>query len=121
MKTVRVNRAFWIIMIFFMVIFGVFSVSKTAYSYNSPKEHTEIDDINRKIAELEDMKKGYEARAIKHANTADRLQFIEGQLQLAKKHWKLSAESKKIAEKIQTQIDELEAQKQQILKKKNSI
>lgn len=114
MRRVNINKAFLIVMGFFVFIFAVFSLSKTAYSYNS-----EIDSINKKITELEEMKKGYAAKVIKHANTAERLQFEEGQLQIAKKHWKLSEEYNKVVEKIQTQIDELKALKLKI--KNNEI
>ncbi len=114
MQKVKVSRAFLMVMIFFVFIFAIFSITKKAYSYNNNKIDTEIESINKKIAELEEMKKGYEARAIKHANNAQRLQFVEGQLQIAKKHWKLADEYKKIVEKIQSEIDELKAQKLKI-------
>jgi cell division protein FtsL len=113
MKKVKVHKAFLIVMIFFIFIFSVFSISKTAYSYSN-KIDSEIVTIDKKITELEQMKKGYEARATKHANTAQRLQFVEGQLQIAKKHWKLSEEYKEIAKKIQSEIDNLQAQKVKI-------
>lgn len=113
MAKVKVNRAFLMVMIFFIFIFAIFSASKTPYSYNN-KIDAEIESINKKIAELEEMKKGYEAKAIKHANNGERLQYIEGQLQIAKKHWKLAEEYKKIVEKIQVEIDELKAKKLKI-------
>lgn len=68
-------------------------------------------ETNEKIKKLEEIKRGYEAKAIKYANQAQRLQFEESELQKAKKLWKLSDDSKKIAQKIQKEIDELKAKK----------
>lgn len=115
MRKLLIKRAFLIVMGFFIFIFAIFSVSKTGYSYNN-STIKDIDSINKKIAELEEMKKGYEAAAIKHSNQADRLQFIDGQLQLAKKHWKLADSYKEIAKKIQDEINDLEQQKVKIQK-----
>ena len=71
--------------------------------------------------ELEEKKKGYEAKAIKHANQGDRLQFVQGELQTAKRHWKLAKENRKIAEKIQKEIDALKLKKLELQKKKDPL
>ena len=77
----------------------------------------QIQEIDKQINILEEMKRGYEGKAIRHANQAQRLQFIEGELQVAKRHWKLSDDNRKIAIRIQKEIDVLKVQKMQLLKK----
>jgi len=118
MKKVNFNRTFLILINFFIF---AFSTNIIACSSNDNKNDNKIyndkEVLDKKILELEDMKKGYEAKAIKHANKAERLQFVEGQLQVAKKHWKLADENKKIADEIQKQIDELQVRKLKINKK----
>jgi len=111
MKRVRFRKVFFITMGFFFLIFALFSVTKSYSSVLPNKAESELTDIDNQIAELEDMKKGYEAKAIKHANQAERLQFINGELQTAKKHWKLAEDSRRIATRIQKEIDELKIKK----------
>lgn len=83
-----------------------------SYQYDS------IEDIDKKINELQDMKRGYESKAIRQDNQAQRLQFIEGELQNAKRNWKLAEDNRKIALRIQKEIDELKVQRMQLQKKK---
>jgi hypothetical protein len=104
-----------IIVLFFVFFTLTIFLPNMSYSISKANK-SEIAALDKKIAELEEMKKGYEAAAIKHANQAERLQFIEGQLQVAKKHWKLADENKKIAAKIQGQIDELKMRKAKLQK-----
>ncbi|NGX63035.1 MAG: hypothetical protein KR126chlam6_00441 [Candidatus Anoxychlamydiales bacterium] len=78
---------------------------------------TQIQEIDKKINILEEMKRGYEAKALKHANQAQVLQFIDGELQVAKRHWKLTDDNRQIAIRIQKEIDVLKVQKMQLLKK----
>jgi len=88
-------------------------------SYESnKKKYNSVEDIDKKINELEEMKRGYEAKALKNANQAQRLQFMPGELQTAKRYWKLAEDNKRIAIKIQKQIDELKVEKMKLQKKK---
>jgi len=103
---------------FFVFVFSVFMVTKSfTYYESSAEKQNEISIIDNKIEELEGMKRGYEAKALNHANQADRLQFMEGQLQTAKKHWKLADDNRRIATQIQKQIDELKIQKMDLQKR----
>lgn len=117
MKKIKYKAIFGML-VFFIFIFTIFMVSKsfTYYASNVEKQ-SEIILINQKIDELQEMKRGYEAKALNHANTAERLQFIDGELQTAKKHWKLADDNRRIVQQIQKQIDELKIQKIQIQKK----
>ncbi|MFA6119240.1 MAG: hypothetical protein WCT85_07085 [Parachlamydiales bacterium] len=113
MKRIKISRVFIITMIFFISIFALFS----SVSSFSKSGNDEINVINTKISELEEMKRGYESKAIKHSHEAERFQFMEGELQRAKQHWKLADENKKVALKIQKQIDELKIKKVELQKK----
>ncbi|NGX35104.1 MAG: hypothetical protein K1060chlam1_01474 [Candidatus Anoxychlamydiales bacterium] len=83
-----------------------------SFQYNS------IEEIDKKINELEEMKRGYEAKAIKQANQAQRLQFIEGELQAAKKNWRLAEDNRKIVVRLQKEIDELKIERMKLQKKR---
>src|SRR3989304_5244708 len=77
----------------------------------------DIDSIDSEIKDLEDLKRGYLSQAVKHENQAQRLQFIEGQLQYAKRNWKVAAEYKRKARRVQKEIDLLRERKEYLLKK----
>ena len=77
----------------------------------------EVVELDKQITELKEMKLGYESKAVRHINQAQRLQFVQGEQLTAKRYWELAEENKQIAEHIQKDIDELEAQKKSILDK----
>ncbi len=80
-----------------------------------------IKEIDEKINKLKELKKGYEAKAIRHVNQAQILQFTQGELQTAKRHWKLAEDNRKIAVRIQKEIDELQVKKKKLQKKEKKI
>lgn len=112
------HKTIFAILGFFIFIFAVFMVSKSfTYYASSAETQNKITLIDQKIEELQAMKRGYEAKALNHANQADRLQFIQGELQTAKRHWKIADDNRRIALQIQKQIDELKVQKMDLQKK----
>jgi len=106
---------------FYKIYILLFLALSPLYSYKSfsieKSTAAQIQEIDRKINNLEEMKRGYDSKAIRHSNQAQRLQFIEGELQVAKRHWKLAEDNRKIAIRIQKEIDLLKVQKMQLLKK----
>jgi len=84
---------------------------------SSSQHEEEIEEIECQIEKLKSMKKGYESKALYHENQAERLQFIQQEMQTAKKHWIMAEENREIAKKIQKDIDALEEKKQSLLKK----
>jgi len=95
------------------------NISDKSYIDSSKNiKYDSVEDIDKKINELEVMKRGYEAKSIKQANQAQRLQFIQGELQTAKRYWKASEDNKKIAIRIQKEIDELKIERMKLQKKK---
>ncbi|NGX43976.1 MAG: hypothetical protein K1060chlam3_00134 [Candidatus Anoxychlamydiales bacterium] len=129
-KLFRDLRSSYLLVLLAVLLFSSFSVrgiAKEGLSQNaSDKSYTKpsksvrydsVDDIDKKINELEEMKRGYEAKAIKQVNQAQRLQFIEGQLQEAKRYWRSAEDNRKIATRIQKEIDELKIERMKLQKK----
>jgi len=76
----------------------------------------QIEQIEAQIKELKEMKRGYEARAIRAENQADRLQFEDHFVLETRRYYRIADENREKAEKIQEEIDRLEAQKAGLLK-----
>jgi len=77
----------------------------------------QIDQIDAQIKELKEMKRGYEARAIRAENQADRLQFEDHFVLETRRYYRIADENRAKADKIQEEIDRLEAAKSELLKK----
>jgi len=71
--------------------------------------------LDKKIVELKTMKRGYEARAIDHENQGQRLQFINSELERAKKHWAIAEKNRLISMEIQKDIKSFEVKKGMLL------
>ena len=59
-----------------------------------------LDLLQAKGVDLEEVKKGYEAKANMYENRAQNLQFEENRLQDAKRFWRMADLQKKAAEEI---------------------
>ncbi len=77
--------------------------------------------MTKKITELEDIKRGFIAKALRHENQAQRLQFIDGEELEAKKHAKLAAKYQLAAEKVQQEIEQLQREKCILCEEKNDL
>jgi len=82
-----------------------------------PSKLKDIDSIDSEIKDLGELKRGCLSQAVKHENQAQRLQFIEGQLQYAKRSWKVATEYKRKARRVQKEIDSLKERKEFLLRK----
>ena len=127
-------RSFYLLMLLGALLFSLISVrgfsketdqglaqdmsDKSYKEASKSSQYHSIEDIDKKINELEEMKRGYESKAIKQANQAQRLQFIEGELQTAKRYWRAAEDNRKIATRIQKEIDELKIERIKLQKKK---
>ncbi len=111
----RIFSFFGVTMAFF------FCVAALTENQEPPSQDTEqMTDpkkIDERIKELKVMKRGYDSKAIWHNDQAERLQFDHGQLQLAKKHWKIADANRDVAKKIQSEIELLERQKKALMQK----
>lgn len=85
-------------------------------SLKGEKNADEVAEIDRQIQELEAMKRGYEARALRHDDQAQRLQFEDRANLETRRHVELAEENRAKAQRVQEEIDRLEAVKQKLLK-----
>ncbi|KKL54486.1 hypothetical protein LCGC14_2264930 [marine sediment metagenome] len=133
-KFLKDFRSFYLLMLLGALLFSLISVrgfsketdqglaqdmsDKSYKEASKSSQYHSIEDIDKKINELEEMKRGYESKAIKQVNQAQRLQFIEGELQAAKRYWRAAEDNRKIVTRIQKEIDELKIERMKLQKKK---
>jgi hypothetical protein len=82
------------------------------------QKQEQVDAINDQIEELQDMKRGFEGRALRHENMAEYLQFDQRAVLETRRHLQLAEENRQKAAKVQEQIDFLMEKKKKILEKK---
>lgn len=106
MKKNWIVRTFFVTFAFFIAVWGV-----SLFSSSSSEEAQRID---AKIQQLGEMKKGYEARALRHETQAEYLQFDQQALLETKRHLELARENRDKAALIQEQIDRLSEQRRKL-------
>jgi hypothetical protein len=102
----RVGRIFLWTFSFFLLLWGL--------SGHSLSSSAEIEKIDAQIEQLEDMKRGYEGRALKHENQAEYLQFDQQAVLETRRHLQLADENRNKAALVQQQIDRLQAKKKKL-------
>lgn len=120
----KLKRTFFMTLSFFVLIFLTLTFSKQLHKVSAkelPKWKQELQMLQDQITEFQNMKRGYVARALKHENQAQRLQFMNGEYLTAKRHWELAKENRIIAEKIQIDIDRLEEKRQDLLQENGAL
>lgn len=85
---------------FFLMLWGF-----TGYSTQKGEE------IDAQIEQLEDMKRGYEAKALRHEDQAQYLQFNDRALLEQRRHIQLADDYRAKAAQTQLRIDRLKAQR----------
>ncbi len=103
------NRLFIFTLSFFFVLLGLFGGTSRPPS-------PEVQKIDSEIQQLVEMKRGYEARALKHEDMAEYLQFDQQAVLETRRHLQLADENRNKANVIQQEIDRLNAQKKQLQK-----
>lgn len=81
-KKVNVNKAFFIVMGFFLFIFTFFSISKP-YSFSNRAEN-KLEVVKKRIVKIEDTKKKYKTSSLKPVNINKRKKFDENNLNYLK-------------------------------------
>lgn len=76
----------------------------------------EIQKIDAEITQLQEVKRGYEAKALRHDDMATYLQFDSQAVLETRRHLQLADENRKKAALIQEQIDQLKARRKQLTK-----
>ena len=96
----RLRRPFLLTFSFFLILWG--------FSAYSAADSAEV--------QLEEMKRGYESRALRHENQAEYLQFDQQAVLETRRHLQLADENRNKAALVQEQIDRLKAKKEQLQK-----
>lgn len=104
----RARRLFYGPLCFFLILWGLYG--------HSSNQSTEIKKIDEEIEQLVEMKRGYEARALKHENMAEYLQFDQQAVLETRRHIQLADENRNKAALVQQEIDRLNAKKRQLQK-----
>jgi hypothetical protein len=103
------KRIFILTLSMFLVLWKVFAAGAEGGSSNP-----QVQQIDQQIQELEDMKRGFEARALRHENQAERLQFDDQAYLETRRHNQLAEENRAKAAAVQKEIDRLQSEKKKI-------
>jgi hypothetical protein len=96
------------------------AVEPISYQLQKPlssKTQAELQEIDDQIRELEEMKRGFLAKALRHEDQAQRQQFKERYYLESRRHLELAEENRRAAAQVQLEIDRLKQRRRQILEK----
>lgn len=105
-KAMRLKRLFLLTFSFFLVLWALVG--------HSASSSAEIHRIDGEIEQLEAMKRGYEARALRQENLAEYLQFDQQAILETRRHLQLAEENRNKAALIQERIDRLKAKRAEL-------
>lgn len=104
------KRSFLSTFSFFLLVWGW-----AAYTAENPKTSLQVQQIDQEIQELEGMKRGFEARALRHEDQAQWLQFNDEAVLEVRRHQEIAQENREKAAEVQKRIDLLKAKRQKLL------
>lgn len=104
------RKTFLTTLSFFLLVWGFW-----AYPAESTKTSIQVEQIDAQIKQLEDMKRGFEAKALRHEDQAEWLQFKEEAALEVRRHQQIAQENRDKAAEVQKQIDLLKARRQKLL------
>ncbi len=107
----RVRSVFFVALALVVGASGFFSLS----AGNATEDQVEM--IDAQIAQLEDRKRGFESRALKHENYAEYLQFNQRAVLETRRHLQLADENWAKAAQVQQEIDKLQIRRQKLISK----
>jgi hypothetical protein len=107
-RDMRRRSVFFTGLALFLGVFGFLSLKA-----ESSTDH-EIGQIDAQIAELQDKKRGFEGRALRHENYAEYLQFDQKAVLETRRHLQLADENWAKAARVQFEIDKLQARRQKL-------
>lgn len=105
-KKIQAEQAKWV---------ASLSSEELQFLAENPAVKAQLDEIERQIAELEAMKRGFEARALRHEDQAQRLQFEDRALLETRRHIELANENRAKADRVQQDIDRLKIERGKLL------
>ncbi len=96
----------------FFILWGFF-----AHTAEKGSSNPKVQQIDLQIQELEEIKRGYESRALRHENQAERLQFDDQTYLETRRHIQLAEENRAKAAVTQKEIDRLQEEKKKLIEK----
>ena len=90
-------------------------LSRILVEADRPAIETQVSEIDRQLQELQDMKRGFEARARRHDDQAQRLQFEDRAVLETRRHIELADENRQKAARVQLEIDRLQLERKKLL------
>ena len=105
---------FFLTLSLFLALWGVF-----AHTSEKGRDNPQVQQIETQIQQLEDMKRGFESRALRHENQAERLQFDDKTYLETRRHNQLAEENRAKAAAVQKEIDRLQAEREKILQQES--
>ena len=121
------KQTFYTTLILFLLVLSFFAIEthfkakKTLFHIayadldGTSEVQKEIIRIDQELKELQSMKRGYEARALRHDDQAQRLQFEDRAVLETRRHNELADENRAKAARVQERILELQEEKQRLL------
>ena len=105
----KIKQTFLTTAFLFFAIWGMVS----CYASQSPKP-SRLEQINQQIEQLEQIKKGYSAKASRLRDQSERLQFQGRSFLESRRADELAEENTRKANKVQEEIDRLTIEKEEI-------
>ncbi len=87
----------------------------SGYAVQNSEKDQQVQKIDQQIEELQEMRRGFEARALRHEDQADRLQFDDQTYLEMRRHNQLAAENRAKAAAVQKEIERLQQKRAKIL------
>lgn len=79
------------------------------------QKQAEVEQIDSRIEELKEVKRGFEGKAIRAENQAERMQFEDQFILETRQYFKAAEENRRKAQLVQEEIDRLEKKKAELL------
>lgn len=111
----RMKKSFMITFAIFVILWGYSAYTAPVYHLLGLQKDSQVQQIDQQIQELEEMKRGFESRALRHEDQADRLQFDDETYLETRRHIQLAEENRAKAAAVQKEIDRLQAEKEKLL------
>ena len=77
-----------------------------------------VEKIDVQIEQLKEKKRGFEGRAVRAENQADRMQFDDESGLETRRYYRVADENREKADRVQEEIDRLEMEKTELLRNK---
>jgi len=105
------SKFFFTTMAFFFLLWGISAVS----AEKKENLQVQIATIDDQIEELEEMKRGYESKALRHEDQALRLQFNQEWNLEVRRHLELADENRAKAARLQIEIERLKEKRKRLV------